>query len=284
MRGMDIIKEMLQPQKILKGSNENKQIVKNYKDREQTLEKYKKNKEGIPITNAPYKTIIKDKIITKKVDEVKIKDLIVHIPNKDDRDKIKFVKELKRKNEDKEKINDELNIEFHIERYDKHKKNFEYKESYIKNLAYEGNTFDESKQDYIDFYKKHQKQIEEGKEKCDDILFEIEKSGIINPEDLPIAVPETKSENKVETKVENKVKVEAKVEATAQPTVQPKLEPKVQTKKVIKIVKKVVAKKPLSVKAEIDDNDLLKELEETMELSKKLSKKLTGGTNSIKVN
>jgi SAM-dependent methyltransferase len=54
----------------------------------------------------------------------------------------KFDKDLKRKEEEGTKINDELQIEFHIDNYDKHKKKFEYKETFIKNLAFEENTFD----------------------------------------------------------------------------------------------------------------------------------------------
>nr|AEX62953.1 hypothetical protein mv_R749 [Moumouvirus Monve] len=134
----------------------------------------------------PYKTIIKDKIINKKVEEVKLEDLLVHKSVKGvDDDKDKFEKELKIKENEKEKINDELQIEFNIDNYDKHKKTFEYNATFIRNLAYEQNVFDENKQDCIEFYQKKQKEAEEGKQICDEILRNIIDEGIISKDELP---------------------------------------------------------------------------------------------------
>ena len=189
-RGMNIIEEMLKPQKIIKG--ENKDVAKNYKSREQAMENYRKKKENIQITNTPYKSIIKDKIIDKKVEDVKLRDLVVHKTGESDRNKKKFVGEFQRKRKEGIEINDELKLDFSVRNYNSHKKKFEYKESYIRNLAYEENTFDETKQDYIQFYEKHQKEAEKGKKICDDILYDMGKSGIISSEELPIAPQDAK--------------------------------------------------------------------------------------------
>lgn len=182
----NIIEEMLKPQKIIKN---NKDLDSNYQTRKGD---YQTDKQGnlvkrFKMTNAPYKNIIKDKIITKNVEEVKEADLLVHKSIREiDANREKFNIELETKTKEKEKINDELQIEFNIDNYDKHKKNFEFKETFIKNLAYEENTFDESKQDFIEFYRKKQKEAEEGKKLCDQILHSIVDEGIINKDELPI--------------------------------------------------------------------------------------------------
>jgi hypothetical protein len=180
-RGLNIIEEMLKPQKIKK---ENKDVAGNYKNREA------KQKEKFQITNAPYKNIIKDKIVTKKVQDVKEEDLLVHKSiHEIDADKNKFERELKIKKKDTDKINDELKIEFDIDNYDKHKKKFEYKETFIRNLAYEENTFDESKQDFVEFYKQKQKEAKDGMEICDQILRGIVDNNIISKDELPLDSP-----------------------------------------------------------------------------------------------
>ena len=182
-RNSNIIEEMLKPQKIIK---DGKDVLTNFKIRKEIQKKAKKGDIGIKMTNAPYKSIIKDKIITKAVDEVVEEDLIVHKVNKKiDADVDRFNKELNIMIEEKEKINEELEIEFHIDNYDKHKKNYAYKETFIRNMAYEENTFDENKQDYIDFYKQKQKEAEEGQKLCDQILHNIIDEGIICKDELP---------------------------------------------------------------------------------------------------
>ncbi|MEM0354195.1 MAG: hypothetical protein QXW79_01300 [Thermoplasmata archaeon] len=185
-KNYNIIEELLKPQKIVKN---NKDIEANYKlikdeykldDRGHLVKKFK-------ITNAPYKNIIKDKIVTKKVEEVREEDLVVYKVNKKiDANPEKFNEDLKIKKNEKEKINEELKMEFHPENYSKHKKNFEYKETFIRNMTYNQNTFNEIKQDYIEFYRKKQREMEEGQKLCDQILHTIDDN-LINKNELPTA-------------------------------------------------------------------------------------------------
>ncbi len=119
----NLIEEMLKPQKISKENN-NRDVNSNFKIREE-IQKNAKKKVEIEMTNAPYKTILKDKIITKAVEDVREEDLVVHkIIPEIDANKWKFKKELKEKEFIKDKINDQLKIEFNIDNYDKHKKKF----------------------------------------------------------------------------------------------------------------------------------------------------------------
>jgi hypothetical protein len=149
-------------------------------------EEYKKGKTGITITNTPYKVIMKDRIVNKKVEDVTLDDIIVHkVDKKIDADVNKFINDLTTKKKEIEKINQELNIEFNIDNYDKHKKKFEYKQTFIRNMAYDQNNQLETKQDFIEFYKKKQKEAEEGKKLCDDILRNIVDEGIISKEEIP---------------------------------------------------------------------------------------------------
>lgn len=173
----NIIEEMLKPQKIEK---DNKDVTGNLKEREN-----KQKNESFEPTNDPYKNIIKDKIIRKPWNQVKETDLIVHTVTFVDRDKNRFEKEINVKKEEKKQINKELKIEFHIDNYSNHKDTFEYNKSFIKNLAYSSKDFDENKEDYIEFYRKHQKEAEEGQELCDKILHDMVDSGLIKPEELP---------------------------------------------------------------------------------------------------
>ncbi|AVL93695.1 hypothetical protein mvi_335 [Megavirus vitis] len=180
----NIIEEMLKPQKIKK---DNKDVESNYKIRENMRQNILKNKfDDFEMTNAPYKSIIKDRIIKKNVKDVKIEDLLVHKSIKGiDDDREKFNIELNTKNQEKKQINNELEIEFNIDNYDKHKKTFEYKETFIRNLAFEQNIFDENKQDCIEFYRKQQKEAEKGKNICDEIIRNIVDEGIISKDELP---------------------------------------------------------------------------------------------------
>lgn len=181
----NIIKEMLKPQKIIKN---NRDIATNYSVRNND---YKVGKDGhlikkFKIKNKPYKTIIKDKIVTKKVKDITEDDLVVHKSIKEiDANVEKFNKELDEKEKQKEEINKELEIEFHIDNYDKHKQKFVIKETFIKNLPYDENGFDENKVDYIEFYRKKQKEAEEGQKLCDQILHNIIDEGIISKDELP---------------------------------------------------------------------------------------------------
>lgn len=178
----DIIKKILKPEKITK---KNEDVKPNFFIRQKMMDEAKNGNIGIKMTNAPYKNIIRDKIITKKVDDVKVDDLLVHKVTKIDSNIDNFNTELSTRKTENDKLDDNLKIEFHIDNYDKHKNNYFHKESYIKNLSYEEKAFDENKQDYIEFYKKKQKEAEEGQKWCDKVLRDIVDEGIISKDELP---------------------------------------------------------------------------------------------------
>lgn len=170
----NIIEDMLKPQKILK---DNKDIESNYQAREHS------RTEKIKRTNDPYKNIIKDHVINKKVRNAK--ELIVHTVTDADKNRKNFDTELTNKKNEKKEINKQIKLDFHIDNYSSNKEKFEFKESFIKNLAYNSNAFNENKEDYIDFYRKHQKEAEEGQNLCDKILHNMIDTGLIKPEELP---------------------------------------------------------------------------------------------------
>lgn len=184
LRNDNIIEQILKPQIITK--NNNKDVGPNFEVRENIQKQVEDGIFNIKITNAPYKNIIKDRIIVKNVEDIVENDLLVHksIRGKDDR-RDKFDKRLSKKEKEKEEINEEIEIEFHIDNYDTHKKKYDYKETFIRNLAFEENTFDESKEDYIDFYRQKQKEAEEGIKLCDQIYQNIKDDGIISKDELP---------------------------------------------------------------------------------------------------
>jgi hypothetical protein len=185
-KNLNIIEEMMKPQIIVK---ENKDVDPNFIAIKKQYDeaKTKKGLDGdLKITNVPYKNIIRDKIINKPVNQIKEADLVVHkVVKSIDADIDVFNTESNIKNIELNKINEEVQVEFHIDNYDKHKKKYDFKETFIKNLAFEANTCDENKQDYIEFYRKKQKEAEEGKEICDSVLHKLIDTGLIKPEELP---------------------------------------------------------------------------------------------------
>lgn len=181
----NLIEELLKP---LKTNKDNKDVNFTYRIRNEEQQKAKKGDIDIEITNAPYKIIIKDKIVNKPVKKIGEEDLVVYRTNKKiDADIHRFNKDLETKNKEQTKINEELEMEFHEDNYDKHKKKFEYKETFIRNLdtSHQQNTFGENKQDCIDFYKQKQKEAEEGKKLCDQILHDLVDEGLISKDELP---------------------------------------------------------------------------------------------------
>lgn len=173
---VNIIEEMLKPQKIQK---HNPDVVPNSKTRNE------ENKKQIEITNAPYKNIIFDKRVTKAVKDVKLDDLVVHkAVNGIDDNRVIFGKNLDKKKEGLQKINEELDIEFCIENYDRNKKKFAFRETWIRNLNFEQNSFDESKQDYIGFYKDQQKKNEKDAQLCDQVIRQLINDDIIDKSEL----------------------------------------------------------------------------------------------------
>ena len=176
-KSKNIIEDMLAPYVV---ARDNKDVELNYKHVETS------RRENIKITNTPYKSIIKDRPINKQVNDVKPDDMIVHkaIKGIDDNRTI-FEKELSNKKANFVKINDELEMEFHPNNYELHKKKFEYKETFIRNLGYEEKIFDDNKKDCIDFYNKKQREICQGQQLCDQILHSIVNDDIIDKSELP---------------------------------------------------------------------------------------------------
>lgn len=185
-KNVDVIKEMLQPIKISK-KEANADVLSNYHDRERIQNEAKEGKIGIDITNTAYKCIIKerDNIDKKKVHEITLEDLLVHraIRGVDD-DVKKFGERLCKKDDEQKKINDELLLEFNEDNRDMHKKKFEFKETFIRNMSYEENTYDDSKQDFIEFYKKQKKEANEKSLMMDSITKYIEEDTFGNNEEF----------------------------------------------------------------------------------------------------
>lgn len=170
----NLIDEIFKPEKI---KCDNRDVIKNYKEREQVQSK------DINPENIPYKIIIKDKVVTKPVR--KSKDLVVHESTDADRDINKFQKDLSVKKQEKKKINQELSIQFNENNRDTHQEKFDMDGTFIKNLSYSSNTFGENKDDYVDFYRKCQREAEEGKEMCDQIINKLVDTGLIKANELP---------------------------------------------------------------------------------------------------
>ena len=170
----NLIDEIFKPEKI---KCDNRDVIKNYKEREQVQFK------DIDPENIPYKIIIKDKVVTKPVR--KSKDLVVHESTDADRDINKFQKDLSVKKQEKKKINQELSIQFNENNRDTHQEKFDMDGTFIKNLSYSSNTFGENKDDYVDFYRKCQREAEEGKEMCDQIINKLVDTGLIKANELP---------------------------------------------------------------------------------------------------
>lgn len=192
---MSIIENMLKPQKIEK--NNNSDVTSNYTIREKkqtnyVLKRYdnepvsKDVAEEFVLSNAPYKSILKDKILTKAAKDIVKEDLEVHKVKKEIDANIEiFEKDHIKKNISLKEINDELDIEFHQDNYDTHKAKFEYKQSFIKTMVYENKNFNENKDDYLDFYRKEQKKIEDGIDLCDRISKMIDNQDLIDINELP---------------------------------------------------------------------------------------------------
>lgn len=239
---LNIIEEMLQPQKIKK---DNKDVESNFKNRLNIQEKAKE-KIGIQMTNAPYKCILKNNIINKPVDDIELTDLLVHKSIKSiDADVKKFKTEFKKKKKEKHEVNEELLIEFHIDNYDKHKKKFEYKESFIRNLAFEQNTFDESKEDYIEFYRQKQKEAEEDKKLCDQILHNFIDEGIISKDELPTNSNTTMEDEPDLNSIVSHIEIDDEKQLNKNPkqTAQKQTSQKQQIAKSSGLVKKIVLTK-----------------------------------------
>lgn len=177
----NIIEDILKPIKLTKFTTQDLDII--YKNRQ--LMNSSQNNE-YKITNVPYKNIIKDKILTKRVEDIRPEDLIVHqvIEGVDNNIEI-FKRDMSILENELQKINDDISLEYCDGNREKHKKKFGYNETFIRNLAYEQKSFDDNKQDYLEFYKKKQKEIENGLVLCDQVIKNLIDEGCICSDELP---------------------------------------------------------------------------------------------------
>lgn len=173
----DAIISLLRPQSI---RQDNTDFVKNMN----RLVEERRNK--IPIKNTPYKLIIKDHIVQKPVDQIQEDDFIVHRVDKSiDANIDVFNNELRKKKQQQDAIDHELQVTFNNDNYRAHKKKFEYNENYIRNLGYSQENSAELKTDCIEFYKKKQRELEQEKKQHDEILRNLIDDGFINRDELP---------------------------------------------------------------------------------------------------
>jgi hypothetical protein len=172
-KGKSIIEELLKPVSVSKKSNPDVPVTY---ENESTTRKTEKHQ----ITNKPYKTIIKN-IAQKEI--VNKEDLTVHIVT--NKDKIGMDVEYDKFKEKVKEVDVEIKLEYAPDKYDKHKKDFEYKKSYVDRLKMDAPTHEDLKSDQIEFYKHHQKEMETGKEQCDKILYSLIDSGLLKKEEIP---------------------------------------------------------------------------------------------------
>jgi hypothetical protein len=187
-KNIDIIKKMLEPEKPNKVNEKNNMdAVKTNFEARKTQQIQAKKKIDIQMTNQPYKCILNDSLVfKKKVEDVKKADLIDHFINKKiEANPKEFAVKCNTKEKERVVHNDELTIEFSIDNYDKNKKKFEFKENFIRNMAYDGKDTDETKKDCIEFYKNKLKEAEEGKNICDETLHLLANRGMIDTDELP---------------------------------------------------------------------------------------------------
>jgi len=179
-KGVNLIKEMLKPQKI---AYNNKDVLPSVKSRKN------ENKKSIDPTNVPYKIIMTDrigKILEKKWKDVKEDDILVHKTTEADKDSKRLTEERKAKKLKMKEINNELEVEYCLANMDKHKEKYEYNQTVIRNLAHEeSKTDNDSRADYVEFYKKKLTEDERGQERSDSVLRKLIDTGIIRPEELP---------------------------------------------------------------------------------------------------
>jgi len=194
MKKSDVIKELLKPINT-ENSFDNTEVKANL-DKLKDEFKYDKKQNQLvkqfTLTNEPYKIIMHDHKINKRVEEIKQSDMTIF----DARDKRtmmenknigRFHEELAKKKKDSKRINAYLKMEYDDRKHDEHFENYKYKESYVRRLKnVDGKTFDETKQDYIEFYQEQQKMGEKGMKEIDQTIRSLVDQGIIKKEDLPV--------------------------------------------------------------------------------------------------
>lgn len=175
----NIIEKILTPVKVKNDALDD--VALSYEAKMKLREQQEKTIEYI---DTPYKAIIKQ-AFNKPLDKIKQQDLIVHKVTEADKETERFNKDLKTKELTRNNEDTALEIEFSPSNYNKHKKVFEYNESFITNMAYEENLFDDNKRDCIAFYQEKQKELEKGKAMCDEVLRSLMDRGVISQDEIP---------------------------------------------------------------------------------------------------
>lgn len=174
-----LIMQLLQPIKIDKSYNNcNKKIKELEAERLDKEQSYK-------LTNMPYKNIIKDHVINKL--DITVDDLIVYkFRDGIDDDIEEFMKKQKANELERNDTDSTLQIEYDWNNYNKHKKKFEFNESYIKNIAYQDKDFMENKIDSIEYFKQKQKEAQSAIKYMDEIIATLDNSDLVGKEELPV--------------------------------------------------------------------------------------------------
>lgn len=177
---VNVIEQILKPVDI-KNVRNNDDVMFNY-----TAKKRIRDQTGdIEYVDTQYKSIIKQPL-NKPLSELKPEDLIIHkVDKKVDGDLSLFNKDLETKTHARKQDSLVLKQEYSDKNYSKHRKAFEYNESFIVNMAYEEKIFDDNKQDCIAFYQKKQRELEEGRKTCDQVLRDLMNKGLISEDEIP---------------------------------------------------------------------------------------------------
>lgn len=191
---------IINPQKITKS---NQEILEKWTELKKKYENdvniYWKDRD-----NKPYKNILKNEDYTKKIESVK--DLIVHRVTVNDKQGVD--QEYKQLQEKLEKQNNEFKIIYSTSNQNEHKKKFDYNHVYKFKMNFDPKNDNESKPDHdsmkqnqIEYYKNQQKQMEEQKQKKDQIIESLIKDGIFNENELLSAnILKHEDDNKYEKK------------------------------------------------------------------------------------
>ena len=195
LRREDIIKELLKPIETT-NKHDNKEIKEDYEKlladySYDTRRKVHIQSKKFDITNEPYKIIMKEHRVDKPVNEIEEKDMIVFdTKNKKQIEKSKniglFLEQYKDKRKEMKRINAYLALEYDDRNHDNHLEKYKYKEAYVRRLKDDnGKSFDETKSDYIDFYKDQQAIAEKGMKEIDSTLKLLANQGFISKDELP---------------------------------------------------------------------------------------------------
>ncbi len=193
---------IIRPIKIDKG--EKQEMVIKWKDIERTYSKPELDQLWSKRTNQDYKNIIKDEKYKKK-DYRKKEDLIVHKVT--DLDKIGVDKDLETYENQIEKQDGELKVQYSQSKELEHKKKFEYNNKYKYAVKFNPKAHEELKDDNVEYFKKEQEKIEKDKKKIDDIIQSLMNSNILTDEEKKDLAELQEESNEWEKEVKKAIKI-----------------------------------------------------------------------------